>query len=155
MEFTVLQNNMGYVVQDRNQKLLYSVRKKTFGRKWNLLDVNKYNLYTLAQLGDEKRPAFVIILNDTTFMTLECKSLFLDPTIYAKGKTMSYVLASKDRREFDILVNDNKVGHISTKVSVTGELVYDIDIDNKYFDDYIGLFAVVIDRTFGEMNKQG
>ena len=37
MEFTVLQNNMGYAVQDRNQKLLYSVRKKTFGRKWNLI----------------------------------------------------------------------------------------------------------------------
>ena len=154
MEFTVVTNNTGYAVQDKNRKILYTVRKKTFGKKWNLLDTNKYNLYTLAQMGDERRPLFSIILNDTTFLTLECKSQFLDPSIYAKGKTISYVLSSKDRREFDILVDDKSVGHISTKVGITGELLYDVDIDNKMFDDYICLFAVVIDKTFGEMNKQ-
>ena len=154
MEFTVLSNNMGYAVNDKNQKNLYNVRKKTFGKKWNLLDPNKYNLYTLAQMGDEKRPLFAIILNDTTFLTIECKSLFLDPSFTCKGKTISYTLASKDRREFDIIVNDNSVGHISTKVGVTGELLYDVTVDNKFFDDYICLFPVIIDKTFGEMNKQ-
>jgi hypothetical protein len=68
---------------------------------------------------------------------------------------MSYNIASKDRREFDIIVDENKVGHISTKVGVTGELQYDVDIDNKMFDDYICLFAVAVDRAFGEINKQG
>jgi hypothetical protein len=67
---------------------------------------------------------------------------------------MCYNLVSKDRREFDIIFTDKNIGHISTKVGVTGELQYDIDIENKFFDDYIPLFAVAIDRTFGEMNKQ-
>lgn len=155
MEFTVLSKNNGYTVQDKNQKLLYTVKKKTFGQKWNLLDTNKYNLYTLAQMGDDKKPVFTIILNDVTFMRIECKSTFLDPSFYAKGKDMSYSIVSKDRKEFEIIVDEKVVGHISTKVGVTGELVYDMDIDNKMFDDYICLFAVAADRTFGEMNKQG
>ena len=155
MEFTVLPRNNGYTVQDRNQKLLYTVKKKTCGQKWNLLDTNKYNLYTLAQMGDEKKPVFTIILNDVTFMRIECRSTFLDPSFYVKGKDMSYNITSKDRREFDIIVDENKVGHISTKVGVTGELQYDVDIDNKMFDDYICLFAVAVDRAFGEINKQG
>ena len=154
MEFTVVQNNMGYAVNDKNQKQLYSVRKKTFGKKWNLLDTSKYNLYTIAQLGDEKKPLFSIILNDVTFMTIECKSLFLDPSLYAKSKDHNFSIVSKDRKNFEIIVNENVVGHISTKVGMTGELQYDVDIDNKLFDDYIPLFAVAIDRAFGEMNKQ-
>ena len=155
MEFTVLPRNNGYTVQDRNQKLLYTVKKKTFGQKWNLLDTNKYNLYTLAQMGAEKKPVFTISLNDVTFMRIECRSTLLDPSFYVKGKDMSYNITSKDRREFDIIVDENKVGHISTKVGVTGELQYDVDIDNKMFDDYICLFAVAVDRAFGEINKQG
>lgn len=155
MELTVLSKNNGYTVHEKSSnKTLYNVKKKTFGQKWNLLDTSKYNLYTLAQMGDEKKPAFAIILNDVTFLTIECKSLFLDPTLVAKSRSMCYNLVSKDRREFDIVFNDKNIGHISTKISVTGELQYDIDIENKFFDDYIPLFAVAIDRTFGEMNKQ-
>ena len=135
MDFTVVSNNMGYAVNDKSQKTLYTVRKKTFGKKWNLMDPNKYNLYTLAQLGDEKRPLFSIGLNDTHCLKIECKSLFLDPSFTCKGKTISYTLASKDRREFDIIIGENSVGHISTKVGVTGELQYDVNIENKFFDD--------------------
>lgn len=155
MELTVLSKNNGYTVNDRStKKTLYTVKKKTFGQKWNLLDTSKYNLYTLAQMGDEKRPAFTIILNDVTFMTIECKSLFLDPSLYAKGKTISYSIVSKDRKNFELIVDEKTVGHISTKVGVTGELQYDVDIENQFFDDYIPLFAVAVDRAFGEMNKQ-
>ena len=105
-------------------------------------------------MGDEKKPALSIILNDVTFMTIECKSLFLDPSLHAKGKTMKYDIVSKDRRNFEIIVDEKVVGHISTKIGMTGELQYDVDIDNKLFDDYIPLFAVAVDRAFGEMNKQ-
>jgi hypothetical protein len=34
------------------------------------------------------------------------------------------------------------------------ELHYDIEVDNTAFDDYIPLFAIAIDKTFGDMNKQ-
>ena len=44
-----------------------------------------------------------------------CKSLFLDPTIYAEGKDMKYSIASKDRRNFDIILNDNTVGKSAQK----------------------------------------
>ena len=36
---------------------------------------------------------------------------------------------------------------------MTGDSHYDIEIENKFFDDYIPLFAVAIDKAFGEMNK--
>ena len=36
MEFTVLQRNNGYTVQERNQKLLYTVKKKDFRAEMEL-----------------------------------------------------------------------------------------------------------------------
>jgi len=114
---------------------------------------SNYNLYTLLQTGDDRKPAFTVILNDDEFLKMECKSLFLDPTITAEGKDMKFVIASKDRKNFDIILNDITVGHIKTKTAVSGGLQYDLDIENTAFDDYIPLFAVAIDRAFGEMNK--
>ena len=103
MELTVLSKNNGYTVHEKSSnKTLYNVKKKTFGQKWNLLDTSKYNLYTLAQMGVEKKPAFAIILNDVTFLTIECKSLFLDPTLGAKSMSMSYNVIGKYSREYNI-----------------------------------------------------
>lgn len=143
-----------YVVEDKKQRLIYSIKKKGFGQKYNLIDTSNYVLYTIVQTGDDKKPAFSIILNDVTFLKMECKSLFLDPTITADGKNMKFALVSKDRHNFDILSDGEKVGLIKTKITVSGELHYDIEIDNKFFDDYIPLFAVAIDKTFGDMNKK-
>lgn len=143
-----------YVVEDKKQRLLYTIKKKGFGQKYNLLDASNYVLYTIVQTGDDRKPAFTIVLNDTTFLKLECRSLFLDPTISAEGKEMKYAIASKDRRNFDLILNGETVGKIKTKVTVSNELHYDIEIENKAFDDYIPLFAVAIDKTFGDMNKQ-
>ena len=84
---------------------------------------------------------------------MECKSLFLDPTIVARGKEFTFELRSKDRKEFEIVKNGNSVGHIHTLSAVNGEFQYGIEIENTAFDDYIPLFAVAIDRAFGEMNK--
>ncbi|MBR4626814.1 MAG: hypothetical protein IKO47_03815 [Ruminococcus sp.] len=154
MELLVMPKGNKYIVEDRKQRLLYTIKKKGFGQKYNLLDASNYVLYTIVQTGDDRKPAFTIVLNDTTFMKLECKSLFLDPTINADGKTVKYSIASKDRREFDLILDGNTVGHIKTKVTVTNELHYDIEIENTAFDDYIPLFAVAIDKTFGDMNRQ-
>lgn len=142
-----------YVVEDKKSRLLYSVRKKGFGGRYVLLDASNYNLYSLLQTGDERKPSFTIILNDATFMTLTCKSLFLDPTIEAEGKGMKFSIASKDRKEFVIYKNGASVGGIKTLVTLNGELHYEIEIDNVAFDDYIPLFAVAIDRAFGDMNR--
>ena len=123
MEIQVTGKNGKYVVLDKEGKTIYNVKKKGFGAKFNLMDINNYNLYTLVQSGSSKSPTFTIILNDNVFMILQCTSLYLDPSF------------------------------INTLVAVTGDLQYHINIENTAFDDYIPLFAVAIDRAFGEMNK--
>ena len=155
MEFMVLQKGSKYIVQDKKSRLLYSVKKKGFGsnNRLNLLDASDYILYTLLQTGDSRKPAFKILLNDQTFFELTCKSLFLDPTIEAEGNGMKFSLASKDRKDFTIIKNGSPVGSIKTMITVAGELHYDIQVENIAFDDYIPLFAVAIDKAFGDMNK--
>lgn len=153
MELLVAPKGNKYVVEDNNHRVIYSVKKKVFSAKYNLYDASDYVLYTLIQEGDERKPSFTVLLNDGVFLKMVCKSLFLDPTIYAEGKDMKYSIASKDRRNFDIILNDNTVGKIRTKKTMTGDSHYDIEIENKFFDDYIPLFAVAIDKAFGEMNK--
>ncbi len=155
MDLVVITKGNKYIVEDKKSRLLYTVKKKGFGNsKSVLLDASNYNLYTLLQTGEERKPSFVIVLNDATFMTISCKSLFLDPTIICKAKDMTFTLASKDRREFSILLDNDKKGSISTRISVSGDLQYDITVEDKIFDDYIPLFAVIIDKAFGAMNKQ-
>ena len=155
MELAVASRGNKYIVEDHNQKVIYTIKKKGFGQRYILLDANNYNLYTFIQTGDVKRPFFTVILNDDTFMKMECKSMFLDPTITAVGaRGLKFEIKSKDRKNFDIILNGNPAGKISTKSGVAGDLQYDIEIDNKAFDDYIPLFAVAIDKAFGEMNRQ-
>ncbi len=154
MELLVTPKGNKYNVEDKKQRLLYSVKKKGFGQRYNLLDASSYVLYTLLQTGEDRKPAFSIILNDSVFLKMECKSLFLDPTLTAEGRDLKFSIASKDRKEFDIILNGNNVGKIQTNQMLSGELQYEITIENNAFDDYIPLFAVAIDRAFGEMNKQ-
>lgn len=153
MELMVLiKGNNKYTVEDKKSRLLYSIKKKGFNNsKLNLLDASNYNLYTLMTTGEM---SYTIVLNDDTFMLINCKSKFLDPTIDCEGKQLKYILKSKNSRDFSIIVNDEEKGMIKTNVSVAGELQYDISIEDKIFDDYIPLFAVVIDKIFGDANRQ-
>lgn len=153
MEIQVTGKNGKYTVVDKNGKLLYNVRKKGFGAKFNLMDINNYNLYTLVQTGSSKSPTFTIILNDNVFMVMQCTSLYLDPSFKVRHKTMNFEINSKNRKDFEIILDGKKVGGIQTLVAVTGDLQYHVEIENTAFDDYIPLFAVAIDRAFGEMNK--
>lgn len=153
MELQVTGKGSKYTVLDKKGRLIYTVKKKGFGARYNLMDASNYNLYTLVQTGDAKRPGFTIILNDNVFMTMECTSMFLDPTIKVRHKTMKFEIASKDRKEFDILLDGSNVGHIQSLLGVNGEMQYHINIENTAFDDYIPLFAVAIDKAFSEMNK--
>ena len=153
MELQVVGTGAKYTVEDKKGKLLYTIKKKSFSSRYNLMDTSNYNLYTLVQTGDAKRPTFTIIQNDNVFMTMECTSLFLDPTLKIRNKQMRFEVASKDRKNFKIILDGNEVGDIQTLMGVTGELQYHINIENTAFDDYIPLFAVAIDKAFGEMNK--
>ena len=153
MELQVVGNGTKYTVEDKKGKLLYTIKKKSFSSRYNLMDTSNYNLYTLVQTGDAKRPTFTIILNDNVFMTMECTSMFLDPTIKVRHKTMKFEISSKDRKEFAIILDGNTVGHIQSLVGVNGEMQFHINVDNTAFDDYIPLFAVAIDKAFTEMNR--
>ena len=153
MELKVIGKGAKYTVLDKNERLLYTVKKKGFSSRSNLMDASNYNLYTLVQTGDAKRPSFTIILNDNVFMTMECTSMFLDPTIKVRHKTMHFEITSKDRKDFDIILDGNNVGHIQSLVGVNGDMHFIINIENTAFDDYIPLFAVAIDKAFTEMNR--
>ncbi len=153
MELTVAEKGNKYVVEDKKSRLLYTVKKKGFSQRYILLDASNYNLYTLVQEGDSRKPLFSVILNDDIFLRMECRSMFLDPTITAVGKGMNFAIASKDRKNFDIILNEIKVGKINTKYGAAGSIQYDLEIENTAFDDYIPLFAVAIDKAFGEMNR--
>lgn len=153
MELIVMPKGSKFIVQDKKSRLLYTIKKKGFGVKYNLLDASNYNLYTLTQLNEGKKPVFSIILNDDVFMKLSCESLFLDPTINGEGDGMRFSIASTDRKNFTIIKNDAKVGTIKTVQQLSGDLQYEIEIDNAAFDDYIPLFALALDISFGDINK--
>lgn len=154
MEMLVIpKGNSKYIVQDKKSRLLYTVKKKGFGGRYNLQDASDYNLYTLLQLEEARKPAFTIVLNDEKFLSLTCKSLFLDPTIVAEGKDMNFSIESKDRKDFKIVKNGVAVGGIKTVQMMSGDLQYEIEIENVAFDDYIPLFAIALDKAFGDINR--
>lgn len=160
MELLITANGNKYTIQDKGKgRTIYTVKKKGFGAgKYVLLDTSNYNLYSLVKTGEDRKPTFIITHNGTMLIQLSCKSMFLDPTINVSGKNLSkesvdYVITSKDRREFDIINGETSVGHIKTMRTMNNELQYEMEIENKIFDDYIPLFAVTVDLIFGELNK--
>lgn len=160
MELTISAKGHKYTVTDKKQsRLLYTIKKKAFGgNRYLLLDASNYQLYTIVQTSDDRKPTFSITHNDVAIMNLECKSLFLDPTISVEGKDTSgamvnYAIASKDHRDFQLLKDGLNVGRLSVLITVSGDLQYEISIEDRFFDDYIPLFAIAVDATFGDMNK--
>lgn len=160
MELMISIKGSKYTVQDKKQsRQIYTIKKKGFGAgRFHLLDASNYQLYSLIQLSDERKPTFIISHNDISIMQLSCKSLFLDPTINVEGKdiqgtVIKYDIASKDRRIFELIKDGMNVGSVKTNVTVNKELQYDLIIDDKVFDDYIPLFVLAVDLTFGDMNR--
>ncbi|MCR5016566.1 MAG: hypothetical protein K6A75_08345 [Ruminococcus sp.] len=160
MELMISVKGNKYTVTDKKQqRLLYTIKKKAFSMgRYILLDASNYQLYTIVQTSDDRKPTFSITHNDASIMKLECKSLFLDPTINVSGKDTAgtkiiYDIASKDHRDFQLLRDGLNVGKLLVHLTVSGELQYEIEIEDKVFDDYIPLFAIAVDLTFGNMNK--
>ncbi|MDE5765402.1 MAG: hypothetical protein K2N49_00955 [Ruminococcus sp.] len=160
MELMISSKGSKYIVEDKEQKrIIYTVKKKGFGAgRYLLMDPSNYQLYSLVQTSADRKPSFIIGHNDSTIMQLVCTSLFLEPSISVTGKDIQgveakYSIASKDHRNFDILKDDVKCGTLRTNNTVSNELQYDLDIDNKVFDDYIPLFVIAVDLTFGDINR--
>jgi len=160
MDLIIISKGNKYNIQDQKGRLLYTVKKKAFSSgKFILYDSSDYALYSFRLTGSSdggKKPEYSIILNEKTFMEVICKSLFLDPSFECVGKAISdkYDLLSTNRRDFKMVKNGTEIGSISTKTSANGDLQYDLSIEDREFDDYIPLFAVIIDQTFGDMNKR-
>ncbi|MDE6781050.1 MAG: hypothetical protein K2J40_06295 [Ruminococcus sp.] len=153
MELMILINGTNkYAVKDKKSRQIYTIKKKGFSNnKLVLLDASGYHLYTLMTNGEM---SYTVVLNDDTYLLISCKSKFLDPTIKCTGKGLNCNLKSSNSRDFSIMVNDEEKGIIETSVSGNGEIQYDLTIDDKLFDDYIPFFAVVIDKIFGDANRQ-
>lgn len=161
MELMISYKNNKYIVQDKTyQRQIYTIKKKGFGAgRYVLIDPSNYLLYSLTQIMTERKPVFIVSHNDVSIMQLNCKSLFLDPTINVEGKDINgniikYDIASKDHRNFELLKDGVKVGYIKTNSTVNQELQYDLEIEDSMFDDYVPLFALAVDLTFGEINKE-
>jgi uncharacterized protein YxjI len=156
MELIIFIKNGKYIVQDKKQRTIYTVKKRGLGSgKYSLYDASNYRLYTLVQTGEDRKPTFTITHNDASFVRVSCKSLFLDPTLTFKGKEATYELVSTDHMNFTFLKDGTEQGKLTTGVSVSGEFQYSFEINDKIFDDYFVLFAVAVDRTFSELNREG
>ncbi len=154
MELMIHTKGSKYTAVDKKGRTIYTVKKKGFGApRYLLLDASNYQLYSLLQTGDDRKPTFSLTHNEAGFINLTCKSLFLDPAILAEGKDAVYQIASKDHRDFTLIKDGTAIGFIKTLLAVSGDLEYEVQIDDKFFDDYMILFVVAVDRTFGDMNK--
>jgi len=158
MELFLVPKGSKFIVEDKKERLLYTIKKKAFGGKFLLLDASGYELYSFMQTIQGKKPEFEIVLNDKLFMNAKCLSVFLDPSIEfehqsEKFKGIKYVLKSSDRKNFVLLRNNEEVGLVRVVTSADNELRYEMNIENAYFDDYVPLFALAVERAFGDMNK--
>lgn len=159
MELFVIPKGSGkYTVTDKKDRKIYSVtkaKKKLFGGNpiTTLHDASGYALYTQQRTAAGKKPAFRVDFNDEPFMTLACKSVYLDPSLICEGQGMKWEIKSKDRMNFEIFKDGKKVGKMETQRQTNNEAKFYIEIDDKVFDDYIPLFAVCADKSFSQMNK--
>jgi len=154
MEIMVVPKGGGYTVQDKKDRIIYNIKKKSFGgQRYTLHDVSGYELYSLLPLELGRKPRLRIVLNNQSFLEMQCTSMFLDPSFHCKGDRMTFLLKSLDRREFTMIKNDTAIGTIMTRQLVSGDLIYEMVIDDKEFDDFYPLFAVAFDKSFGEINK--
>lgn len=154
MELVVSVKGTRYTAEDKKtHKVLYTVKKKGIGAtKFILLDASNYQLYSLLQGTMDRKPVFNITHDNMGFMSIYCTSLFLDPSLKVEGRE-KFDIVSKDRHDFQIIHEGQSVGRIVTLITVANELQYEIEIADKYFDDYVVFFVVAIDRSFGDMNR--
>jgi hypothetical protein len=96
-----------------------------------------------------KKPAFHIFLNGTIVIRVQAKSMFLNPCITFEGENEIFELRGEKVTHFEIYRDGNAIGTIDTEIQTNGEPKYRIIIEQKFFDDFFPLFAVVVDKCYG------
>lgn len=157
MQLIVIPKGQGkYDVTDPKERKIYSVTKKRrlIGNPITTLhDASGYALYTMIRTESGKKPAFQIIFNDSAFLAAQCKSLYVDPCITFAGGSNSYELKGKDPFDFKVFSRKDEIGSLVTERQANNDPKYILTIDDKYYDDYFPLFAVVADKCFSGKNK--
>ena len=119
----------------------------------NHASAGEYALYTMIRTESGKKPAFQIIFNDSAFLAAQCKSLYVDPCITFAGGSNSYELKGNDPFNFKVFSRKDEIGSLVTERQANNDPKYILTIDDKYYDDYFPLFAVVADKCFSGKNK--
>lgn len=157
MELVVIPKGAGkYDVTDLKERIIYTVSKKrrlVGAAITTLHDASGYALYRLIRTEAGKKPAFQIMFNEKAFMVVKCESLFVDPTITFNGGNYAFELKGKNSREMKLYSHGDEVGSLVTEKQANNEPKYTMSIENKYFDDFFPLFAVVADKCFNGSNK--
>ncbi len=153
MELIVIPTGSGkYNVIDTKDRKVYSVTKKRklVGNPITTLhDASGYALYTMVRTESGKKPSFQISLNGTVVLRVQCKSMFLNPCIAFDGPDYAFELRGEKVTHFEICRSDGVIGTLDTEIQTNGEPKYRITIEQKFFDDFFPLFAVVVDKCYG------
>lgn len=166
VKLNVVSKGSRYVVLDQKDRVIYNV-KSGMGGKTHLINSGGYKLYYFTGDRKAKKPVFMVFHDDRQVFSAECTSLFLDPGFAIRGENKSLDVISHDRQEFKIKNGDSEIGTVAvvhTEQNVeekkdkkdkkeANETRYALEIDEKYFDDYIPLIAVFIDIAFSDLNK--
>ncbi|MBR2086293.1 MAG: hypothetical protein IJ906_04015 [Oscillospiraceae bacterium] len=157
MDLVIIPKGAGkYDVTDLKDRIIYTVSKKKrlIGNPLTTLhDASGYSLYRLVRTQAGTKPAFQIIFNEKPFMAVKCESLFVDPTITFSGGSHAFELKGENSREMKLYEHGNEIGSMITEKQANNEPKYTLSIENKYFDDFFPLFAVVADKCFNGTNK--
>lgn len=152
VDLNVIPKGNKYIVLDNKERTIYNI-KTGMGGKMHLINSGGYKLFYFTCEKKGKKPAFTVYNDGKVIFTAECTSLFLDPGIAIRGERASLDVVSHDRQEFKIMYGENQVGTVTSSQEEKKEVTYLIEIDEKYFDDYIPLLAVFIDMSFSKINK--
>ena len=157
MELIIIPKGAGkYDVTDAKNRIIYTVSKKRrlIGNHITTLhDASGYALYTMVRTESGKKPAFQIIFNDNPFFVVQCKSLYVDPSITFAGGNNNFELKGKNQFQLTLYLGKQPVGSLITERQANDEPKYTLSVEDAYFDDYIPLFAVVTDKCFSGKNK--
>ncbi len=157
MELIITLKGSGkYAVTDPKGRNIYSVTKKRklVGNPITTLhDASGYALYTLIRTESGRNPAFQIVFNDSLYMTAQCTSMYVDPCVRFEGDGTVYELKGKMHNNMKLRKDGVEIGGLTTEALTNGDPRYSLIVDNKYFDDIIPLFVVIVDKCFNGSNK--
>ena len=76
--------------------------------------------------------------------------MFLEPSIEVTGENRKYTIKSTDRKDFNILLNGEKIGRIKILSLMNEDRQVEMEVEDKRFDDAMPLFALATELTFSQ-----